>query len=456
LELTATDGVGPLRLSAHHARTGAQFQGAKQFALKAGIETWDVGAEYSQGPLSASTRYSDVRDIGANGERTATWQHNFAYEAPGLPAVALTQTNQSLFDDSGRLESRQIADHFSLRQAFGPTGVLIERQVLAVAPAGEPERELIGDRIAIEHELARATTLTAARKHSLARLPGDQVERTTTDSLGIHATVFGWVSADASHEQKTLSDGGVARTDKLGVKASPTEWVKFKLAHRQTDGPDQDESKSSASVDLIPGEWARISGGFEQNTDADYRRNVSRLDALLQPKPFLTLAGGYVSRDDGTAAGSPDTRQAKIALAVGPGLRITGESIENPEDDKGHLTIGQASKIGLATDLGPVGLEGTYGRHVDAVGAEVRDSEVHMSVALATSTKVYTGYRLSESLRPALASDHETYRAGLSHEVGSDFSLSLEAQRILYHENEHIVSCRSETRAEARLSMRWR
>jgi hypothetical protein len=66
-----------------------------------------------------------------------------------------------------------------------------------------------------------------------------------------------------------------------------------------------------------------------------------------------------------------------------------------------------------------------------------------------------TGYQLSQSLAPSLTSDHETYRVGFSHEVGGDFSLSLEAQRILYHENEHYVASRSESRAEAKLNMRW-
>jgi hypothetical protein len=453
-QLTASDRVGSLGLSAHYARAGQSFAGSKEFGLKAGLQTWDIGAQYDQGPLSGSTKYVAGEDT-VGGERSGTWQHNLAFGAPGLPSIALMRTDQSSFDDGGRLESRQIADQLSLRQTFGATGLLVERKTLAVTPAGEPRRQLVGDRLALEQQLTPGTKVTAARESTIAYLPGDETERTIADSVGISTRLHQSVTADAGHEQKTLPDGNVTRTDRFGLGGAPLSWLRFKLAHLQSNGSTQDNAKSTASVSLTPGEWASLSAGFERTIEGDYRRDVSRLQTMLQPVSFLTLEGGYVSRQDGTAAGSVDSSRAKVALALASRLRLTGEYTANPEDDKGRFTCGEAAKVGVASDLGRVGVKGSYGRRIDAVGAEMRDSQVDMSVALTTSTKVYTGYRLSESLQPVLTSDQETYRVGFDHAVGGDFSLSLEAQRVLYHENERYIAARSETRAEARLNMRW-
>lgn len=78
-----------------------------------------------------------------------------------------------------------------------------------------------------------------------------------------------------------------------------------------------------------------------------------------------------------------------------------------------------------------------------------------MSLALGAKRRIYTAYRLTDSLRPDLDADTSLYRLGYTHDAGADFSLSLEAQVLAYRENSLLVPARSERRAEAKLNARF-
>jgi len=299
--------------------------------------------------------------------------------------------------------------------------------------------------------LPRWPSLSASRTSTLTMPEGGAASETITDRLALNALV-GSVTTTASHQ--VVHSAGVANSTTSVNLGTPliARLVSLKAAYSQSDGQTSARA-ASAALAITPGGGTQIEAVVGQDRRPGQEVDLAGVSATVKPVSQVSLAAGYKRRDYGTSA--LETTTASATFTPVPKVKVATEYAENPEDATGQPVHARQAKVGLSTQMGDLGLGGSYGQRVDATGLATRQGEVNLSLALGARQRLYSAYQTSDSLQPTLAVDTKTYRLGFSHNAGSTFSLSLEAQLLQYRENDLLLRGRSERRAEAKLNARF-
>ena len=399
-------------------RADRDFAAGSRFGVTPGVQAVSLGGEYRASPaLTATTTLTRTDNVGGADASS----QKLALAARYRPDATLSAgTAYSL-----------------LRQETG--GVQTTTRTLAYDLA-----------LARPHQPA----LRASRTLTLVAREGQaQASQTITDAVSVSTVVAKVASAAASHQVVRTGAGNTATTQlELGATVVPTVAT-IKAGYLSREGLTQ-EQQASAALDLTPLASTRIQATVAESKRPGQEVDSAGVSATLKPTAAITLGGSLKQRDYGSSR--VDTKTASVALTPLPQLKLVTEYAENPEDPAtGSPIPARLAKVELATQLGHLGLGGSYGRRTELAGSETRLSEVSMSLALGAKRRIYTAYRLTDSLRPDLDADTSLYRLGYTHDAGADFSLSLEAQVLAYRENSLLVPARSERRAEAKLNARF-
>lgn len=397
-------------------RADDDFADPAKFGLAAGKQVLTLGGQYrANRALTATTNYvqtSDLTGAGADSQQVtmaARYQPGRALSA-GTSVSTLTQTAGG-------------ADTTTRTSVFD----------LALTPAGQPS-------LKASHTVAQ-----------VEREGGDTTE-TVTDALALAAKLGQVGTATASHQIVSAGQSRTATTRfDLGATLVP-KLATLKVGYSATDGA-ADAEQATALLDVTPSSRARLQATVGQSRTTSQQVEMAGLSATLQPLKSVSVAGSLKRRDYG--ATNIDTKTASVTVTPLPGLKVNTEYSENPEDGAGQPVQATSNKMGLSTQLGSLGVGGSYGRRYDVVGHETRLSEVSMSLAIDKKRRLYSSYQLASTLAADLASDTATYKVGYTHNAGADFSLSLEAQLLQYHDGPTLVDERYERRAEARLNARF-
>lgn len=281
---------------------------------------------------------------------------------------------------------------------------------------------------------------------------GSGSSTTTTDRVQAAMALGASTKASAAYQ---TSVAGESRSDarSLRVASSLRDGLNVVASHSETHSDSGQQRASDVSLDVATWRAARVRAtmGARRGTEVSDYQGV---EATLKPASRLSLEAGYKQRDYGDT--ELNMRRAAIAVSPVKSLEISGEYAENPEDKKGVVREATSTKVGAATRLGIIGLSGSVARQIAAPGDEQRAGEVRLSLNLAASHKIYTGYRQIETipLGGVTTAETEVYLLGYDYAIGRDFSLSVEGQMERSREYQQFRSD-TEQRADAKLNWRF-
>lgn len=235
------------------------------------------------------------------------------------------------------------------------------------------------------------------------------------------------------------------------ISYAPSAALNLTAARAEQRTGDQVSETDSLELTSRPGDRIDLRARYRES-DADGRETATQaVETNIRPTSSITLGAGWV-RQEGDA--SVQGQKASVAWTPSSRLQIEGEYVENPEDSSGRVQQATASRVGLRTRLGSLGLTASTWRKEETAGESQRH-DLLLFMPLTTGSKLTVGYSIETS--PSLASslDRNTYRLGYSLIRGSDLALSLEGQWLNYRGAPEGLSLRSETRAEAKLFTRF-
>jgi len=417
LKLIGRQRLARTQLTASLLRADAAFPAGQQFGLAPGQQVMSLAGEYqASGALRAITSFSQADDIsGKTDASTRTLSLGGRYQPGSGLAAGATHTQLS--------QSREGATTSTTTRVYD----------LAWTPPASPQ-------------------VRASRTTSLVQREGQGAVRTVTDDLSLGAAVAGLARAQAS-QQVMRTDNGCTTTTRFNLAATVVPRLAAVKADYASITGSKQELQASAALELSPVAGAQMQASVAQSKRPGQQMEMTGLAATLKPAAAVSLGGSVKRRDYGESEIA--TKTASLTLTPVRQVELATEYSENPEDASGVPVPATASRFQLATTLGSLRMGGSYGERKELAGAETRLSEVNVSVALGKQQRIYSGYRLSDSLRPELEADSTLYRLGYSHNAGANFSLSLEAQLLQYRENEVLLPERSERRAEAKLNARF-
>ena len=444
--------AGRLALTGSLARAEQGLVGGKEQGLEAGVESLNLGATYQAARgLTAGATLARRSDLAADSDTRAIG-YSLAYQPDRAPSLGLAHTTTTKDDGrSSLLEEKN--DYTFLYKS--PVGVTVDASLTDLS------RDRGADESTAKYALAYSgrdgLSLGAARvSQSREDAAGDA--RTVTDRLSLKTRLGPRSVVTAAQEIQRTDQGGASATS-LDLTTAFMRGVDLRArylnsgiapAPSEANRTPQAVSEAAVKVTAIP--LTQLSGRIGKERFADTATDLMGVDAVMTPSRALSLGGGYTRRSRDT--GILDTRTANLTLAAGDALKLSGEYAENPTDDAGQPLLAARSKVNLTTQIGSVSLGGGAGRQTDVAGVESALYEAQVGLRLGRH-RVYTGYRLSNSFAPDLRKDDQVYRLGYSHDAGPNFSLSLEAQLLLYRESEHLLADRTERRAQASLNARF-
>lgn len=213
---------------------------------------------------------------------------------------------------------------------------------------------------------------------------------------------------------------------------------------------------SEAFVEIAPIKSFQMRGSLQSSVTGEQEAQTTALSAALKAPGVLELSGAYKSRE-ATSQDALISRDYAIALTPLKGLKLQGAYRENPEDNTGRVLDQQQTSLGLQSQLGSLGLSGTYtniATGLAASAATTEQMELKLTLDLAPRTRFYSGYRDRETRQNALLRDR-TFSLGFSRSVGSGLFLLLEGEYTLSDRDGQPADDPSDTRANARLGLRF-
>lgn len=443
--LSGDEHAGRLALSGSLMRADAGLVGGKDQGVEAGVESVNLAASYQAlQHLTAGATFVRHRDLASGAPETQAVGYSLAFQ-PGAASMGLAHTTTTT--DSGPSPLIEEKTDYTLLYKTR-VGVTVG------ASLSDTNRNSGADDASANYALAysgRDGLSFAAARLTTSSQTGDTEVGQVTDRFSLKTRLGPRSVATAAHEI-IRTDQGATPTTRLDLTTAFLTGVDLQAGYFTTGAATpQTLSQAGFKVTAIP--MTQLSGRVGTERKGEVRTDVAGVDATITPGPALSLGGGFTRRTGD--AGELDTTTANVTLAAGDAVKLTGEYAENPNDDTGSPVIGQRSKVNLTTKVGSLSVAGGAGRQRDAAGLESALYEAQVDLRFWRRNRLYTGYRLTNSLAPDLRTDDEVYRLGYSREAGPNFSLSLEAQMLLYHENEQLLADRTERRAQASLNARF-
>ncbi len=208
-------------------------------------------------------------------------------------------------------------------------------------------------------------------------------------------------------------------------------------------------------MEIRPAGLVAINGSLRRILGEDELRQVAGLGAQLFLAPGVSLAGGYrqpVSSDPVP----PELRGHDLRLLLAPatGFRLFGQYSHRPEDDRGGLLDQEEQTLGLETQLGSLGLQGSVTSFQGLAAADPgRRSDLLTSLSFG-GLKLFGGVRVEEATTQD-ALRREVLRLGITQAAGANFFLMLEGQMAYVVGTGGRTFSPSDTRAQARLGIRF-
>jgi hypothetical protein len=456
---------GGLELSSSFSRVGASFANAGNYNLTQGQQALNFIAKLQASKtlsLVSSYTHTDSLESATAGQSTTTTSEGMVFTPLAGSKLSFTKTDVNS-DAPASSATSTSTDKLDLSQALGSrVSAAASYQDVTSQTNGTDSRTVTNqlsltakptNTMSINTQLVDQTTTASGKDDSQAlsfsaapsaALKLDMnVKHEDSETLGsalteslhlVSAPSAAWKldysmagnSATAEPTTDTLSH--TLQLSNMSVKAT-TIQLKLGLTDSGTSGNTQ---QAGIDVETSPLKNAKLGGGYQEiaNSDGTLAR-VTRVNASGQPVSFLSLSGGYATRQqDGVA----DVNSLNVAVQVKPGnfLAVTGAYAMNPEDGSGTVQKVNSQTVGVESKFGCISLKGAYTRKNDynaSTFSEVR--QLGLDCHLGATSTLSTSYSLEDD-RATTDLLTSTYALTLSHKVGSNLSLYLTGKAIMY------------------------
>jgi len=476
--------TGKLRLRTAYERSGEGFTGAKEYALKEGLETTDVGASYAASSrLMMDTSYTQVRDVAGQdkGSSKTSTEQRVAYALSEASTIAAGhKLDESRAPDGTSqnvdIERLEAAHTFNTTTSAGASltttrvanaGAEVASETAASFRLQSSDKlQLQGSHVDTESEALGGGSATRmilnAKPTDTVRVDADYT-RASSEAAGeqlaagmkVEASPDKRVRVQAQYrgEESSLTGDQTLRAARVEVK--PTEKISLAAGISERATADLNSVTREARMELIPRSWLQLGGGVLYIDEGFDLSTITNVKASIRPTTFLSLSGGYTDREMADPLSSLDTVALDFSWETLSCLKIRGSYLRNPEDVRTGAPLAIDSRsLGLETRLGILSLTGAYARKNDRIMRSFQD-EKNLGVGLRLSRhgKLTGSYRLADAYLLSRLQT-ETLSLGYTRSLGSDFSLVLSGQRVQSNMG-HVLYTEPEYEAEAKLGIRF-
>ncbi len=462
-------GMGALQFTGDYARAGRDLDPKGANGLQKDQQATGFGVAWKPSDrFRFSTQYHAVTDLSGKGESRAVTTEELALKPTN--GATLTATHATEDRRKGDESAAVQTDTVRLEQAVTQgTAAVAEYQAVSgdktraetsrigltskVTPAIRVETTAWETRIRSRDEApdTRETGVGAkigaeAGPFQLqTKLDQKRVDRASQSTAGVEvSTKNGAVKAQG--EVGHSEDPGAAKdVMSARIEARPLKPITVRADYGQTADRLKASDPGAAShdpaltanqgfgLDFQPGKALTVSASAQSLTGPTGDSRVTAVSATLKPISFAEVSGALKQRS--ADAGGPaalDTQEARLALTLRKGWRITGGYTANPEQD-GKVLPATRRSVGMETSLGALLLSGAYETDDRNGGSGAETSRFGLGIALSPRTQLSATYRTVNGFGAGFA-DERQYGVKFSRNLGERFSLSLEGETALHQE----------------------
>lgn len=451
MKLGAAGAFGRATFAASFQRAGQEFGGAQEYSLQKGKEVADVsfGVKASE-RLSASSSFKRVEDIanGSSGPVVTTTEQKVVY-TPSKTTL-LTASHGTLERESaGAVRNSATVDQVQIKKQFGTT-VAAADVTQTTVEAGGTKDTISSQRISVNS--APASNLTI--KASLARQSYESKGDDSTTAVQVSANPIRSVALQANYSARDSDFAADEELQSVRLQATPTGSLKISAGVGQRQIGESREATRDARAELSILRSTTISGSYIESSNGSTSTTVREVTAASRPLAFLELRGRYKERED-TLGDRPDTTGLDVTLKPARRLSVVGKYSRNPEDSKGVVRLQEMRSLGLATQIGDLGLSGALSISQDFAAANLtKGAEYGLSLRLFGRGRLATGYKETETFAGGMQGTKQ-YTLGYVHNAGSAFSLTIGGTMTQYELNNRTLDDRTEYEAQAKVGIRF-
>lgn len=299
-----------------------------------------------------------------------------------------------------------------------------------------------------------STLLEAAFSESL----GEQIGRERSQSLRLVMDPSAALRIQLGYDLMASTQSGRAENALWLVTIGGRRYVKLE-GYRGIRSLEDESLIEDAlyRVEVRPLDAIAFSGSLRRVGSDEDLRSLATVGASLRVLRALEVSALYRRPTEITdKTGNQFGRDFRLTLAPVGGFRLFGEYSTRPEDERGMLLEQVNRTVGLETQLGSFGLQGSLTSIFGSVVTEPgRQADFLASLNVTSGTKLYGGLRTIATLGPDQPRS-EILRVGISQTAGPSLFLLLEGQFGYLRSPTGMRTPNPEdTRAQARLGLRF-
>ncbi|MDO8586940.1 MAG: hypothetical protein Q7T82_07850 [Armatimonadota bacterium] len=482
-KLGASRTGGRLQVKTGYERSGESFAGSKEYGLTGGNAIIDLSAVYSaSNRLSFASAYNKVEDIaGADkGAAKTTSEQKISYAASSSSLGLTHKTSEASAasgtprtQDMNKLEATHVFGSASAAASVTTSTVKdattdnISKETtsaLQVQAGGKVQVQgshtesasAVGDadstKVAVVATPTSSVKLSADYQQAASDVAGDL----QSTGVRLEASPDKRVKLQANYLNKDSTLLGPETFSGVRVEASPTDKISLAAGLSEKLSSDVGDVTREARLQFQPGDWLRLRGGILTRDAGGEVSTVTDVNALLKPVEFLSLFGGYKSREMADPTASVDTVALDLSLNSSKYLKLSGSYQRNPEDEKtGQPLALDSTTVGAETKIGSLSLSGGYSRKSDyAVGSQMCERRLGLGLPVFGHGTLTTGIKRADAYLGYL-SRTTTYSLGYTHRIGSSFNLMLSGSMMTSEAEQSAAINKPEYEAEAKLGVKF-
>lgn len=509
---------GDLQVKTSFIRTGQNFAGAKEYNLKAGDQLLDLSAAYNAGStVSAFMSMKETDRVGGadKGVSNSLLEQRIVFSLPKAPKMSLTRNVSEKESTTGEVTQRSEVSKLLLEQNFGKTTSASAFMETAEVKNGASEdtirtsqinfnvtptakvnfasqlvlrdSEQQGESTSINMNMNAAPSknvkvalgfsqLDAQNQHTSQNTnllitalaaPGVNVEATynlksvdvqgdvTTAGMKVNAAVNPNMSIKTSLMNRDSTNAGSEQNRDISLETKPLNNVNLSLGLGKKETLGQSDTSRNLRMELKPYSHTTIGTGYRYVENGAMDTTIQDYTLKTKPVSFLEFSGFYKTRDV-TGVADLDTMALQWKLDPVAWFKLNGQYTRNPEDaNSGAVLRYDTRTFGVETTLGILSLRGGYtSKDEYTIGREAIEKTLGLSVKMFGHGRLTTDMKIADLLQ-AVDTSTVTYTLGYSHNVGSDFSLSLSGRMTQYEQEQVMLKDQTEYQANLKVGVHF-
>lgn len=449
---TAAD--GRLNLSGSYMRAGEQFAGEKEYGLKTGYESYDLGAALrATDGVRASFSLRRTEDVSgfAKGASVESQQQQVVFGTDNSPKITATRAAEETVTAEGVTANAAVTETLAVEQSFGPSASVSASKETKAVTSGDSTSSTDTMNVAINVAPVKNVRVSGSR----TMVDSDANGNLTTTDLSVAAKPVEQVTVSARYLGQDSVNGEEA-SRQLSVETQPLGTVNARILGSYSDriSDTSPSTTKEARVEMSPVQGATLGGGLRLMEDGATTTTVTDVSGRIKPADYLELSAAYKNRES-TGAEDVESKAVRVALAPARRLKLTGSYETNPEDSYGVVQQLESKAVGLETRIGSLRLSGSYALKDEyMLGRQAYERRFGADIPLFGRGRLTTGFRESESFLEGQESS-TTYSLGYKHDMGSRFTFSLTGYLTQYERDQALLDDQTEYMAETKLGVRF-